>query len=70
MAHEFSFSPRQWWIAVACSVLLVMLVFAVGFVGGVMWQSGRALAPAAAAATTAPVSAAAPAPPPQAPPAP
>jgi len=62
MAHEFSFSPRQWWIAVACSVLLVILVFAVGFVGGALWQRGRAV--------SAPVSAAAPAPQPAAPPAP
>jgi hypothetical protein len=57
MPHEFSFSPRQWWIAVACSVLVVMLVLAVGFVGGALWQRGRA-----AARATAPASAAAPAP--------
>jgi len=41
MAHEFSFSRRQWWIAVTCSVLMVILIFAVGFVGGAMWQSAR-----------------------------
>jgi len=51
MAHDFSFSTRQWWVAIACSILVLVLVFAAGFVGGVIWNRSRAVsAPASAKA--------------------
>ena len=43
MAHDFSFSTRQWWVALACSILILVLALAAGFVGGAMWQRSRAV---------------------------
>jgi hypothetical protein len=41
-AYTFSLTPRQWWFTVAAAVLLLVLTFVAGFLGGVMWQGARA----------------------------
>jgi hypothetical protein len=42
---ELSFTRTQWWLAIGGLVLLVLLSFGVGFVGGAMWQRARAVPP-------------------------
>jgi len=39
--YTFSLTPRQWWTTVAAAVLLLVLTFVAGFLGGVMWQASR-----------------------------
>jgi hypothetical protein len=53
MPYDFSFSRREWWAAVVGAVLLAVLMFAVGFVSGSLWQRrspSPSPAPAAASA--------------------
>ncbi len=47
MGQQLSFTTRQWWLAIGCAVLILVLMFATGFVGGAMWQRSRTPAPAA-----------------------
>jgi hypothetical protein len=39
--YTFSLTPGQWWTTVAALVLLLVLTFLAGFLGGAMWQESR-----------------------------
>jgi len=60
MTMELSFTRTQWWLAITGLVLLFLLSFGVGFVGGAMWQRSRETPPAPSAAPLAPAGAARP----------